>query len=301
VNTLSLVDKQLQRTHGKLGTVADIVSILAFLGGCWALVSGKGIAQAVLAVALAFLTISCVYIALSTLGQLLAAERAAVDANRERDAVRQQWTALGQVEHALEQITNANVMTARPDDPDAERFTAYLEAACKSIAHAMKDLTGHACRVTLQQTGTAARNGADELIVTRIASSQYDRSSAQEGSDWVSDNTDFLAIAKGSPHFLCNDLPEAVTSGYQNSHWTPDLLAQWKLNGDYPYKSTLVLPVRGPSLRPDNRVRLAGYLSIDAKDDGVFDEDVAGVVGRIVTTVTYASLVQLEAGREDIE
>lgn len=301
MNTPSLLQKQLDRSHGKLGTLADIISVITFLGACWVLVTDNGIAQAVLAVALAALTISCVYLTLSTSSRLLAAEQATRDAHTERDAAREHWAALDRVQHTLEQVTNANVIAARSDDPGAERFTEYLEAACKSLAQVMKDLTGHTCRVTLQQTATAPRNGVDELTVTRVASSQYDRSSAHTGTDWVADNTDFLVIAKGAPHYLCNDLPDALTSGYANSHWTRELLAQWKLDGDYPYKSTFVLPLRGPSLHADNRLLSLGYVSIDAKEANVFNEEVVGVVGRIVTTVTYASLVQLEAWRKDTE
>lgn len=116
------------------------------------------------------------------------------------------------------------------------------------------------------------------------------RDSKSEKTDWVSENTDFDKIMfSGADHFASNDLPAEIMNGYRNSHWTPERLEEWARTGEYPYRSTIVWPVRGqidPS-GPNQQWSAVGFLCVDSPDPDVFDLKLDVVAGELIAEALY--------------
>lgn len=296
------VEKWTSRPHGLVGTIADVVGILGALAAVWSLLSSDDIPQSVLAVALGVLTIVSVLVALRLSAMMSILKTKVRAADDRAGLLEKRWSALTKLEKATEHLSRSTVIAARLEEASAERFAENLELACRELSDVMREITGKDCRVTLQEVYAANHGTRQELAVRRIASSSYNGTVGNESTsiDWVAENTDFHTVVENGGHYVCNDLVAALQAGYRNSHWDTGLLATWQHTGDYPYRSTMVFPVSGQSLHP-GQDSLRGFLSIDSKAVNVFDEDIVGVIGRLVTLTTYASLVQFRAWREDDE
>ena len=119
----------------------------------------------------------------------------------------------------------------------------------------------------------------------------------------MADNTDFSRLFFAADEFfLANDLPDELASGYKNSHWTSERLAEWRRTGDYPYRSTAVWPLRGrveDSGSGEGRFEIAGFLSVDSPDAGIFDRDTVKPVGEVFAHAAYSGLVLYRAWNEE--
>jgi hypothetical protein len=158
--------------------------------------------------------------------------------------------------------------------------------------------TGFACRVTVVQV--YAPNAGNRLAVRRVCTS-YPDSGKRPGKsqiDWVEENTDFKDLFDtGDAYFFCNDLPNELGEGYRNSHWSRDKIAEMRKKGDWPYRSTIVWPVRG-WIAPgpgEGRWDVTGFVCVDSKAANVFDQDLDVAPGETFAYALYLGLAAYQA------
>lgn len=270
------------------GRTADAVTIVAAIVSFVALFLSAPIQQVILASSLSALTIASVAMAWIQSKQLHEAAAATVRGERV-------ITALPAFSNAVDDLKRGYYEFAARGQGNAEAaaqgFVNRCEAACTGAAGALQTLTGHECRVTLQElyypesAGRARTSGA----VRTIASSDRTAPTGTGTTDWVDENTDFASLVAGSDYFHSDDLRVDLQEGYRNSHWTPDKLREWKSTGKYPYLSTIVWPVR---VRVDgsHAWTMAGFLSADSKDTEAFDLGVMRHLGAAWASVAYTGL-----------
>lgn len=175
------------------------------------------------------------------------------------------------------------------DSLKLEPATARGQAreACAQLEKAFTAAAGSDCRVTIKEL-YASENGL--AVRSLIAPSR--RTLSPTSLDLVADNTDFDAIFSGKDFYIHNNLPQALVSGYQNSHWTPDLLREWEQSGEYPYRSALVLPIRRRSANGSDGSEswdTLGFLCIDSPKQEAFsieaDRHAAELIAAIFVTI----------------
>lgn len=180
------------------------------------------------------------------------------------------------------------------------------------IAECFSIVTGKKCRACFKELSadlsfkTVARDVMGEKTLKGVDTTAVHR---------LEKNTDFKSVwyleHGHSRYFLCNDLKKLYLDKYENS--TFDYLGQlptvnsfgpityvknWKL----PYKSTLVVPIRYVSERanPEEKEQLGqhqhywGFLCIDCKSTGVFNEIYAPELGAAFADALYILFSQLD-------
>lgn len=132
--------------------------------------------------------------------------------------------------------------------------------------------------------------GIDHLLVRQLFTSDP-RTTFGSGSkpDRAVDNTDFKNIIDdGDDFFFCNDLSAEIVNGYKNSHWDAPRLKQMAQDDSYPYRSTVVWPVRakvGPAQAEAWNV--IGFLCVDSPNRGAFDAKLDTPFGQLIATAFY--------------
>jgi hypothetical protein len=181
------------------------------------------------------------------------------------------------------------------------RFLQDVTLGINCLAQAFSTFLRKDCRVCIKQVeapeigggGTLAEN---EVYVADLARSGSDRVRRRRNElDLVHENTDFEEILHGdNAYFFCNDLVALYDAGrYKNSHWkkgVPDKPA---------YVSTIVWPIRKvldtaiPARLPASRSEISewqdllGFLCIDSKVKGVFDQGADVQLGAAVADTLY--------------
>lgn len=269
--------------RGLLGTLADFIQVATVLFAAVSLIVTKGAVAAIMASALSV-------IALTSLVIIWRLETALRRKSRSESA----GIAIPGLAAAIADMTRAH-QALRDGEAGASRaFVQLCEQACKDFATALTAMTGRTCRVTLHEV-YVPENGLDtDWSVQKIAGSYgpQPEGRSDDAVDLICDNTDFDLIMNGAPIYLCNDLVEAISTGYRNSHWTPEKLAEWHRTGEYPYRSTVVWPLRESVVRDGDTIfELAGFLSVDASESGTFDRDTVQPLGEAVAHAAYIGLV----------
>lgn len=282
------------------GRVADLVTILGVVVSAVVLVVHGSAQQVIMAVTLSFLTVVTCGMAWRQSVQLneaaarvLQVETLNADLASHAQKVNRALTLFS---NAVEDFKRAYYELSRPDVESpgsaAQGFSNKSEAACMAVASALRTLTGHECRVVLQELYTLDQSSGPTGAVRTINTSDRTALPGLGTVDLVERNTDFAALVAGGEYFHSNDLRVNLQAGYMNSHWTPDKLREWSQTGDYPYLSTVVWPIR---VRRDGTSTtstwlLAGFLSVDSRDAGVFDLTVVKPLGAAVASVAYTGL-----------
>jgi hypothetical protein len=151
---------------------------------------------------------------------------------------------------------------------------------------------GAGCRVTASTSSRMPLEsyGGNEPAVRTLVYPTTLSSPDPRDADLVRDNTDFAEIVEGATNFFSNDLVADIQSGYRNSHWTSVKMREWTANGEYPYRSTIVLPVNArvengaTSQGPFDTV---GFLRVDSVDADVFDRAHDLAVAEIFARMLY--------------
>ncbi len=148
-----------------------------------------------------------------------------------------------------------------------------LQDAVRHLAHAFSLITGVHCRACIKHL--VVHPEAPPPIERALAAQTLVRSEGPTDHDdatdvdWLTDNSDFLVLFR-SPNrrFFCGqDLPAMLNDGYQNSHWTQEVIQEER----YEYRSALIWPIRkrrpasiddAESIHPYQDI--FGYLCVDS-------------------------------------
>jgi hypothetical protein len=259
-------------TRGVVGFLADAVTLIALVGAGIGLATRGSVSQAILATYVCLLATALLAVVLT--GELTYGRR-----------VRQS--------HAFPTFANAIGVLSRATHAvhaggSAETFAVSLREAVGLLADAYGTAAGVPCRVTVKAIVRPSRRaGRDDLTVRTVCrSSGPARATSDTGVDWINDNTDFRHILRdGADHFFCNDLVAAISDGYRNSHFTEDVVARRR----FPYRATIVWPVRGAVDDPD-QWDLIGFVCVDSAQAGAFDPGVDVAPGAAFADALYSGL-----------
>jgi hypothetical protein len=290
--------------RGSLGAFADIVGLVTAVVTAASLVITSGFVAGVMAVVLGLLAIASVLLVWRLEWILLeretaAREREGAARHRERAAA-----ATPGLAGSIGDLSRATIALTSGGEGSARAFVHHCEAACREFSRALQALTGASCRVTLQEVYVPTSGPDEDLAVKAIASSygMTNRSLGAARVDLVRENTDFLRLFELEDFYLANNLPDEIASGYKNSHWPPEKLAEWRRTGDYPYKATAVWPLRGVVDGPgpdESKVEIVGFLSVDSPDAGIFDRDTVKPLGEAFAHAAYSGLVLYRVWSEE--
>ena len=291
---------------GSLGTVADVLAIVGAISWVIALVTRRDLPKSLLAIFLGILTLACVVMVFRLQNTLRELQIGLTGRARVGDA-------LPSLAESMADLSRATVAISDGASGSETVFFTHLEAACRSFAEALRTATGSHCRVTVQdlyapdsQLPRLGHSGEDFAVrtIARSGSSTEGPALAAGGVDWVRENTDFEAVLlQKQPYYLCNDLVAELSAGYRNSHWPPERLKEMQVSQNYPYRSTIVWPLRGriTGPGPDNQWVILGFLSVDSPNTATFDAS-SVPLGETFAHALYAGLNmyenrQLEAGK----
>jgi hypothetical protein len=271
------------------GGILTLMGVILSVGGLY---SSEDWAQNLLAMGLSLIALVATLMAFGTL-------RAA--SNRQKDSQRAvAWSkALKNVSDGAQHIAD---LAADTDSELARERRSRARSACYELEKAFTLATGADCRVTMKEVYAEA----DGLAVrSLIAPSRH--AMKTDVVDYIASNTDFQKIMEGEELYFCNDIPSELTRGYQNSHWTPDLLHKWSQNGEYPYQSTLVLPIRArtaDSPGKAERWETVGFFCVDSQTQKIFsikdDRHVAEVTAAMFMAV-WGVIIEAEAEPNEVE
>ena len=258
--------------------VADVIGVVSFLIAVISFVSGDDIARTLLAGYLC---------ALVTALLVWTGRTEARNARLTRRA--SQADALPRLVDTVDQISHATLGLLAGGADDA--FVARVTIALGHLAEMYGIATGVPCRVTLKATYKPPRHpGRDLAVETVCRSSGHAGGQSVTGIDWINDNTDFRKIFnEGAEIFFCNDLPAEIPKGYRNSHFTDDVIA----SGSFPYRATIVWPVRGrlgDPTRDVDRWEVIGFLCVDTLRTYTFDRELDVAPGEVCAHALYSGL-----------
>ncbi len=274
--------------------LSDATTLIGLFLAVWALLTDGTVPQAILAVALGLVSLVAVVLVFRLQGLLI---------RREARQTRKRWhaDAMPAFADAAQQVSFA--VAAASDREKRKYYLRYADGAVRKMAEAFGIATGKPCRVTLKQgyapPDDQAAGVADwDAVVRTVSASAPSGFVPKPGHiDWVRDNTDFQDLARGDAQvFFCNDLPKEVGRGYVNSHWDRDLLR----SGKYPYRSTVVWPVKGVFVDEPNSgfEPILGFLCVDSAVEDTFDEALDVPTGRALAHAFYSLLVVLRTAQE---
>jgi hypothetical protein len=221
--------------------------------------------------------------------------------------------------HYINHILRDHVaQVARGKSPQLD---ALLEDIVDATAHCFSVLIGRRCRCTMKEVRS------DRTIVTvvrdRITATHSPDTSRQEHR--IEENTDFenLWLGRGGciRFFLCNNLVALWKNhNYKNSSFKqtgdPEIVSfmgvQWRVRWPLPYKASIVWPIRYvpderrwpaldeatlSSMPAEQRPFVWGFLCIDSKAMGVFDEihapELGASIADAIFTLLQASQMQI--------
>jgi hypothetical protein len=269
-----------------LGIVADVLGVLTVVITTVQLLTDKSPAQTLLALILASIALTFLALAFRLERQL-----ASVNAQYARHA--RTVGALPQLANAMGHMGRA-VLSLRTS---VHGFLPNADAACQELGTYFTAATGHSCRVTVKEAFNqgAPGNGGPGTAVRTICSSEPVHGGRRGTAtiDLVDENTDFYELSKPpAPRvYLCNDLPREIGRGYRNSHWSTEQIRLWTENGDFPYKSTLVWPIKGrDESDPAAPDIIAGFLCVDSRVVGTFDREFDVSPGETFAHALYLGL-----------
>lgn len=285
--------------RGAVGVVADLATVGTVLYAAVSIAMNETLQSAILAIALAAITVVCLGIVWRL--EVALRRKDAHALNRERVS-----RATPGLAAAIADLSRATTALNTADNSAPRSFVQHCESACKEFARALQALTGVDCRVTLQEVYVPVER-SDDAPAVKVVATSYGLPSNNKGVggvDLVRDNSDFESLFLHLEElFLCNDLPEAISAGYRNSHWTPEKLAEWRRTGAYPYRSTAVWPLRGitegATGDADPVWDVAGFLSVDAKYPDTFDGDTTKPLGDAFAHAAYSGLVMYRLVKEE--
>ena len=283
---------------GSLGTVADVLAIVGAVSWVIALVTRKDLPKSLLAIFLGILTLACVVMVFRLQNTLRELQMGLTGRAKVGDS-------LPSLAESIADLSRATVAISDRTTASETVFTTHLEAACRSFAEALRTATASNCRVTVQELYAPdpqvppSGHSSEEFAVRTIARSSWSESAAhaEGGVDWVGENTDFDAVfLRGKPYFLCNDLVAELAAGYRNSHWPPERLKEMQASQNYPYRSTIVWPLRGriTGPGPDNHWLILGFLSVDSPNTDTFVASSIVPLGETFAHALYAGLNMYE-------
>ncbi len=271
--------------RGTLGLAADVVSLVTFLGATVALVRGDDLPQSILAVYLCLVvTVLLVWVI-------------RLEARNSRRA--KQAAALPRLVDAIDEISHATRALLAGGSDDA--YVATVKIALGHVAAVYAIATGGPCRVTLKTTyrPPGHRQRRDLAVATVCRSSGEPGGESPTGIDWINDNTDFRKIFnEGAPVFFCNDLPAEIPRGYRNSHFTEEVVA----SGDFPYRATIVWPVRGritSGTAQVTRWEVIGFLCVDTLRADTFHRETDVAPGEACAHALYSGLLRYRENQAD--
>lgn len=262
-----------------LGTIADVLAVVTVLYSASSLILSRSVSQAVLAATLAGMTITFMIANLSM--------------QRRYQRETQRMNAVPHLVGCHGRLREAAVSLLRGDQ---SAYTVHVVEAARMFATYLTHATGIPCRVAIQEV-TANGPAVDDAVVTTICRSVEVEPGTREAGlaaeARVGDNTDFRIILEGRARvFFSNDLSKLRR--YRNSHFDVEKPAK-----QYPYRSTIVWPILGPSLvnaaAPGD---IAGFLSVDARPPGVFTRVLDVPTGKMIATAMYSSLSHFQAIRD---
>lgn len=271
------------------GRTADVVTIVAAVISAAALFVTGSAQQVVMALALSALAIAATIVAWGQSHQLYNAAEAGLQSHM-------LVFALGPFSEAMTELKRGYSALLLYLEEDFEfanartQLVSRFEAACNNTTAAFQAMAGHDCRVTLQELYTIDQpDDQVRAAVRTVATSDRGAATGPESVDWVDENTDFASLVAGAEVFHSADLRESLQQGYRNSHWTPERLHQWHLDGDYPYLSTIVWPIR-VRIDGSQKWKMAGFLSVDSKQPDVFDLPALKPLGAALASAAYMGL-----------
>jgi hypothetical protein len=266
--------------RGSLGTIADFCGVGSVLVTAWAVLTKSSLPEALLAGALAVL-------AFIFMGLNFNLQRKFARESRRANAGPVLVT-------CHDRLRDASVAL---DRGDRQLYVQNVALAAKELANAFSQATKFTCRVTIQDVYASEDDDAQEARITTICRSTGE---PQHGSREASlpsvavakENTDFLRILKGAPHFFSNDITKV--KHYKNSH--VDVSAR---PGDYPYRSVIVWPIVGPHSDPQQTTpNIIGFLCVDAVGHRAFAKALDVPTGKSVASAMYSSLNTFRTLRE---
>jgi hypothetical protein len=193
---------------------------------------------------------------------------------------------------AFQELHNA----IRKNHDDKTKYHEHLVVCCHNLERVFSTITGHECHVSIKMTQfpqdklPAANNKANKNV-PEILLRTYCRSSSASSirtqidsqkhiTHPVKENTDFEYIYANHDHYFCNDLTQLDI--YKNSSLKD------KTGGDYiiypktyindkawplDYKAVLVAPI-SPIIKETREDKIIlGFLCVDCKIRGVFNEE----------------------------
>lgn len=273
--------------RNSVGRVADFLSIATVIVSAVLLVVKGSAAEFIMAAALSVIAITMTVVALAQSKQLSDANALILQRESFRNAIPKFSDAVDGFKRAYRTILALHTNPGGSESARSE-FVACVSQACKDVAESFQQMTGHPCRVTLQELYSEVDPaGAILAAVRAVASSDRNARLGEDSVDLVVANSDFTLLVAGGEYFFSNDLRTSLQEGYKNSHWNEEKLKQWRLDGGYPYLSTIVWPIRA---RADGAWDLVGFLSLDSKDEDAFDVLLLNPLGASLAGVAYTGL-----------
>jgi hypothetical protein len=168
----------------------------------------------------------------------------------------------------------------------------HLKECLASFAGMFSVLTGTPCRACIKQVLCVGRAGEHDLrsiqVTTLCRFPGTGDPPKKFEQDYVSDNTDYLALFRQVPgnYFYSNDLLNE--KGYQNSHWIPEKVKEGKID----YRSTIVWPIRKILEGEDHHTW--GFLCIDSIRPHIFVIDLDFSIGAAVADALYVLLKEMD-------
>lgn len=263
--------------RGGLGMVADLLAVATFLGAALALATGTDAARALLALWVCALATGLLgwNVRLGARYHRLAGRFA----HRARRS-----TALPRLTDAVDAVSHATRALLAGGADDA--FVLGVQGALGHLAEMYGIATGAPCRVTVKILSEPPGH-TDFAVRTVCRSSGSAGGRSETGTDWVNENTDFrLMLKEGYELFFCNDLPAQLALGYRNSHFSDRVIA----SGEYPYRATIVWPVRGRVEGSPDAWEVIGFVCVDTPLARVFDRAIDVAPGAAFAHALYSGL-----------
>jgi hypothetical protein len=285
--------------RGTLGTVADSLAVITAITAAYALIAGKPVPQALLALVVSALALIFLYTSFRLQRLLVASEQKY--ARHVSDV-----SAMPLLADAAAHLAQAVVAV----EANRRVFVLNLDNACRSLAELYGIATGTPCRVTVlevyaphseRRPGDRAGNPDATGVAARTLAASYPDRPPRDKPDWLEDNTDFDTLLRTSAsYFLCNDLPREVGDGYENSHWDRAKIAEFRKNDSWPYRSAIVWKIVGSpySSSGDTERDLAGFLCVDSQHLGTFSKDFDVPTGQTFAHALYSGLATYRAAQQ---
>lgn len=184
---------------------------------------------------------------------------------------------------------------------DEQSYMAAIQASVTAFARAFTLITGVQCRACIKSVysddgvlDTIDPQDEKSLRPLKVQTLARDEATASavrpedEDEDYVTYNTDYLRLLLDKYRdrcFFANDLDKVPN--YRNSHVRDD--------GRREYNATIVWPIQHRKLGPKvpDRLAVLGFLCVDTRSRGAFDQEFDFHVGAAYADTLYAVLMML--------